>query len=161
MKKVCVFLTVAVLVTSLFGLAGCSTVPKARPEAFEQATMTNWEGYSAALLVGDIDGWIALWDEGGVQLPPNEPMNVGIPAIKKWMMAKFAAVTFEKFAIGISGTFVDHEYGFVYGNFTFTLAPKDGGAKIFGDSKYETIYKRQPDGSWKIFRDCFNSNLAP
>ena len=161
MKKTWVFLAVAVLVTSLLGLVGCSTMPKASPEAFEKAVKATWDRYSATLLAGDLDGWIALWDEGGVQLPPNAPMNVGVPAIKKGMAATFAAVTFEKFAIAISGTFVDHEYGFVYGNYTYTLAPKVGGAKIPGDGKYETILKRQPDGSWKIFRDCFNSNLVP
>jgi ketosteroid isomerase-like protein len=161
MKKAWVSLAVAVLATGLFGLVGCSTRPKATPEAFEKAVNAIWEKYSATLLAGDINGWIALWDEGGVQLPPNAPMNVGIPAIKKSMMATFAAVKFEKFAIAISGTFVDHKYGFVYGNYTYTLAPKAGGVKILGDGKYETILKRQPDGSWRIFRDCFNSNLAP
>jgi len=161
MKKTWVFLAVAVLVTSLLGLVGCSTMQKTSPEAFERAVKAILDGYSATLLAGDVDGWIALWDEGGVQLPPNEPMNVGVPAIKKSMIATFAAVRIEKFAIANSGTFVDHEFGFVYGNYTYTLAPKAGGAKIPGDGKYETILKRQPDGSWKIFRDCFNSNIAP
>jgi ketosteroid isomerase-like protein len=161
MKRAWAFLTVVVLLTSLLGLVGCSTMPKATPEAFGKAVNAIWEKYSASLLAGDINGWIALWDEGGVQLPPNAPMNVGVPAIKKSMMNTFAAVKFEKFAITISGTFVDHEYGFVYGNYTYTLTPKAGGAKILGDGKYETILKRQRDGSWKIFRDCFNSNLAP
>ncbi|MBZ5589279.1 MAG: nuclear transport factor 2 family protein [Acidobacteriia bacterium] len=161
MKKTFALLEVAVLVASLVALAGCSTMPKASPETFEKAVKTTWERYSAALLVGDIDGWIALWDEGGVQLPPNAPMNVGIPAIRKSMSTMLAAMKFEKFAIAVSGTFVDYEYGFVYGNYTFTLAPRAGGARILGDGKYETIFKRQADGSWKIFRDCFNSNLAP
>jgi ketosteroid isomerase-like protein len=161
MRKTWAFLAVAVLMTSLLGLVGCSTMPKASPEAFENAVKAMWARYSATLLAGDVDGWIALWDEGGVQLPPNAPMNVGIPAIKKDMVNTSAAMKVEKFAIGISGVFVDHEYGFVYGNYTYTLAPKAGGAKILGDGKYETILKRQADGSWKIFRDCFNSNLAP
>lgn len=161
MKRTCSVLAVAVLATNLLGLAGCSSMQKPSPEAFEKAVKAIWDRYSATLLAGDVDGWITLWDEGGVQLPPNVPMNVGIPAIKQGMMATFATVAFEKFAIDISGTFVDHEYGFVYGNYTYTLAPKAGGAKILGDGKYETILRRQPDGSWKIFRDCFNSNTAP
>jgi len=160
MKKICVSLATAALVTCLVGLVGCSTVQKSSPEAFEKAVQAIWEKYSATLLAGDVDGWIALWDEGGVQLPPNAPMNVGVAAIKKSMMNTFAAVKFEKFSIAVSGTFVDHEYGFAYGNYTYTVAPKAGGAKVLGDGKYETIFKRQPDGSWKIFRDCFNSNLA-
>ena len=104
-----------------------------------------------SFVISNIETW---------RLPPNAPMNVGVPAIKESMSKTFSAVKFEKFAIAVSGMFVDHKYGFVYGNYTYTLAPKSGGAKILGDGKYETIFKRQKDGSWKIFRDCFNSNLA-
>jgi ketosteroid isomerase-like protein len=28
-------------------------------------------------------------------------------------------------------------------------------------NKYLTIYRRQPDGSWKIYRDISNSNEPP
>lgn len=161
-KKISVLLGgVTATMAGLVALAACSTMPKGSPEAFERAVKATWDSYGATLLAGDVDGWIALWDEGGVQLPPNAAMNVGIPAIKKSMSATLAAMKFEKFAIGVSGTFVDHEYGFVYGNYTYTLVPKAGGAQILGDGKYETIFKRQADGSWKIFRDCFNSNVAP
>jgi ketosteroid isomerase-like protein len=41
----------------------------------------------------------------------------------------------------------------------YTFVPRSGGGELKGDGKYETIFKRQADGTWKIFRDCFNSNL--
>jgi ketosteroid isomerase-like protein len=36
---------------------------------------------------------------------------------------------------------------------------KDGGEPIPYDGKFLTIFKRQSDGSWKIHRDIYNSNV--
>ena len=40
-----------------------------------------FERYAACVGCYDADGWMALWDEEGVQLPPNCPMRVGKSAI--------------------------------------------------------------------------------
>ncbi len=159
MKKRRVLLTVVVLVAVVFGVAGCVTASKTSPQAFEQAVKDIWVRYSKTLMDGDANGYMALWDQGGVQLPPGEPMFMSWADIKKGTEATMASFRFASFAIKISGTFVDQNYGFAYGNYAFTLVAKAGGAEIKGDGKYETIFKRQADGSWKIFRDCFNSNV--
>jgi len=111
------------------------------------------------MLAGDAEKWIALWDEEGVQLPPGAPMVIGRPAIKRGIEGSYAARKWEVFEIQVSGTFVDHELGFAYGNYKFAFQPRAGGARVLGDGKYETIFRKQADGSWKIFRDCFNSNV--
>ena len=159
MKERWVLLMVVVLVAAALGVTGCVTTSKTSPEAFEQAVKDIWVKYSKTLMDGDVNGYMALWDQGGVQLPPGVPMNMSWADIKKGTEATMTAFRFASFAIKISGTFVDQNYGFAYGNYTFTLVPKAGGAEIKGDGKYETIFKRQADGSWKIFRDCYNSNV--
>jgi ketosteroid isomerase-like protein len=50
---------------------------------------------------------------------------------------------------------------FARGMYSATLVPKAGGAQIPIDGKFLTILARQPDGSWKIWRDIFNSNQPP
>jgi uncharacterized protein (TIGR02246 family) len=44
------------------------------------------------------------------------------------------------------------------GAYSMTLTPK-GGKAMADSGKYITVWKRQADGSWKIFRDISNSNL--
>ncbi len=88
-------------------------------------------------------------------------MVIGKAAIKRAIDASYKALDWQEFVIHISGTFVDHEIGFAYGNYTLAAQPRSGGPKIMGDGKYETIFRKQSDGSWKIFRDCFNSNVPP
>jgi ketosteroid isomerase-like protein len=159
MKKLWVFLLIAALGGSLVGLAGCVSTPKTSPQAFEQAVKDIWVQYTNSWMAGDVDRWIQLWDVGGVQLPPNSPMKMNVAEIKKSSEAAQAAYKWKTFVINISGSFVDETYGFVYGNYVYTFAPRAGGAELTGDGKYETIFKKQANGSWKIFRDCFNSNL--
>jgi ketosteroid isomerase-like protein len=43
--------------------------------------------------------------------------------------------------------------------YTQEITDKKTGKKTVVDAKNLAIFKRQPDGSWKIYRDCFNSNL--
>ena len=47
------------------------------------------------------------------------------------------------------------------GVYTQDLAAKSTGKVTHVDGKFLTILKQQPGGSWKIFRDCFNSNVPP
>ena len=51
------------------------------------------------------------------------------------------------------------DWAFSRGTYTLSITPKAGGEEIFIDGKYMTILKRQTDGSWKIHRDIFNSNV--
>ena len=50
---------------------------------------------------------------------------------------------------------------FARGTYQATLTPKQDGDRIPIDGKYMTILVRQPNGSYKIHRDIFNSNIPP
>jgi ketosteroid isomerase-like protein len=54
---------------------------------------------------------------------------------------------------------VSGDLAFARGTYAATVTPKAGGEETFIDGKYMTILKRQTDGSWKIHRDIFNSNV--
>ncbi|MEZ4715138.1 MAG: hypothetical protein R2851_03465 [Caldilineaceae bacterium] len=47
------------------------------------------------------------------------------------------------------------------GFYTATVTPNAGGEDIYVDGKYMSVLKQQPDGSWKLYRDIFNSNVPP
>lgn len=64
----------------------------------EKAIVAIFDDYSRTLKAGDAKGWLALWDENGIQLPPDEPMRVGkaaiaaanTPLIEKFKSSRFA-----------------------------------------------------------------------
>ena len=130
-------------------------------EAFKAAVQDTLDKYSAAMNAEDSDLWISLWDEKGIQMPPNAPAVVGKPAIEKGIRESYQALDWEKFTIYLEQVQVADDWGFARGTYSASITPKAGGETAFIDGKYLTIFKQQPDGSWKIFRDCFNSNVPP
>jgi len=124
--------------------------------AFESTIEKIWKVYSSRMISGDMDSWITLWDEDGVQMPPDTPLRRGRDAILQEMKKGFQEVSYDAFAINIEEATMEDRFGFARGTFTYSFSRKTGGGKNFREGKYLTIFRRQPDGSWKIFRDCFN-----
>ncbi len=57
-------------------------------------------------------------------------------------------------------TQVAGDWAYDRGNYTVTVTPKSG-KPMEASAKYLIIVKRQPDGSWKVYREISNSNNPP
>jgi uncharacterized protein (TIGR02246 family) len=128
-------------------------------EAVTEAVNAVWDEYEASILAGDPDRWIELWVEDGVQLPPGNPPVVGKEAIYERISSDLDAFEYSEFVINNEDVEVNGDLAFARGNYVVTFAPKSGGDSMSVDGKYMTIMHQQPDGTWKIFRDIFNSNV--
>ncbi len=119
-----------------------------------------WKEYAASLNEGDLERWLALWTEDGVQMPPDEAATAGKDKIRTRNEAVLDKFTLD---MGITNQEVETAGDWAYsrGTYKARLMPKSGGRPVSIDGKYMTILQRQPDGSWKIHRDIFNSNVAP
>lgn len=116
--------------------------------------------YAASLRAGDAEAWAALWTEDGIQMPPDAPAVAGRTQIREKMRALLAAFHLAM-QIRTEEVQAAGDWGFARGTFTATLTPKHGGEPVPVDGKFLTILARQADGSWKIHRDIFNSNVPP
>jgi SnoaL-like protein len=69
---------------SIIALTAC-----ARPRPAEQAgnppAEKMWQEFAASLEAGDLDRWLAMWTDDGVQMPPDEPAAVGKDRIRARM----------------------------------------------------------------------------
>ena len=144
--------------TLLIFVSGCASMSKADTDEFEAQVLETWERYSSYMNAGNRDAWIELWDADGVQLPPGVPAFEGKQAILGSITAQLDATNFEDFTITNREVEVSGNLGFARGNYSFKGTPKTGGETVQFQGKYLTIFKRQADGTWKIYRDCFNSN---
>ncbi len=126
---------------------------------FEHAAKQVLATYLQSVSQGDLATWISLWDEEGIQLPPGSPMRVGRAAIEQALARDFASFVYYDSAYGSISTLVDHDYGFAWGTAVYKCRARASGQVRHIDMKFETIFRRQADGSWKIYRDCFNSNV--
>src|ERR1700730_11361477 len=106
-----------------------------------------------AIIAGDTERYVALLTDDAVLMPPNAPPVVGKKAIRDWneVMAKrfriqeYASVDDEVVGAGA--------WAFRRTTFTWSVTPTAGGIAIHDSGKFIIIYKRQPDGSWKVARD--------
>ena len=114
--------------------------------------------YAATCNTGDLDGWLSLWSDDGIQMYPGAPSRVGKEEIRAGMKPAF-----DQFIMKIELTSemearASGNLGFARGTYTLSMIPKTGGEMSEFDGKYLTVLEKRSDGSWKIFRDCFNSN---
>ncbi len=119
-----------------------------------------WNQYSLAINSADFDLWISLWEDDGVQMPPDAPAVFGKEQIRVVNESKFEPFNVNM-AIKNDEVLIDGGLAFSRGIYTAALTPKAGGETINLIGKYLTILKKQTDGSWKIYRDCFNSDVPP
>lgn len=127
-------------------------------EAFRDAVNDIFDIYSSTTMKKDADGWIALWDEKGIKMVPNLPAIYGKSAIGKLKRKKFKKQDDVTTSIKIEDTQVAGDFGFAHGTFSSSRKPIGGGATKNKEGKFLTIFKKQADGSWKIYRDSVSPN---
>jgi ketosteroid isomerase-like protein len=116
--------------------------------------------FSEAFNRGDIPALAAMYDTGGVVLAPNAPPMHGPQNIEAlWTGARqqgfktFNLVTDSVEPIGSN-------HAVELGRYTLLIQPP-GQAETTDRGKYMVLWKRQPDGSWKLYRDMFNTSMPP
>jgi len=118
--------------------------------------------YALALETGDLELWLSLHTDDIVKMGPDAPSVLGLEQLRAHMEPAFDNFTFEM-TINTEEAQVSGDLGFARGTYTLSMTPKAGGETISAmpDGKFLTIWKRQPDGSWKASHDCYNSNVPP
>ena len=119
--------------------------------------------YAVGCTTGDFDHWMSLWDDDGVQMPPDAPANVGKEEIRRAMKPEFDEVDMGLAILSVEDAAVFGNLGLTRCAYSLEITPKAGGETVAAvpEGKALTLYKRQSDGTWKIVYDCFNSSRSP
>lgn len=125
------------------------------------AVRSMLDQYAVSCNTGDLDLWISLWADDGVQMPPDAPARIGKEHVRKGMKPVFDQMIVDIAINSIEEAKVYGDLGLTRCIYTLKMTPKAGGETInaMPDAKALTLYERQSDGSWKIIYDCFNSNV--
>jgi uncharacterized protein (TIGR02246 family) len=116
------------------------------------------DAHVAGLNTNDADAWVACFAPDAVQMPPNDPPNIGTDGIRAWSSGMLAAFHAE-FSLDIDEVeLAGDDWAFEGGTYTIALTAKAGGTSMRDTGKYLTIYRRQTDHSWLMARDIWNSN---
>lgn len=140
-------------------LAACSAAESA--DDVEAAVEAAFQEYAASLEAGDADRWAALWTEDGVQMPPGARVNQGKETILTGLRGALGAFSFSDMQINVQEVQTAGNWAYARGLYTVTYLPHDGSDPIPIDGKFMSIFQKQDDGTWKLHRDIFNSNVGP
>ena len=111
-----------------------------------------------AQIAGDFDAWLSSFTEDAMVMVPNLPALEGKQAIRQWN-----APIFEQFHLHEESdqreVEVAGDWAYIRAHWIWTLTPKSGGEVVRDTGNSIWILNRQLDGSWKIFRGIFNSDI--
>ena len=144
--------TIAVMIL----LPGCTTTGTMNNDTFRAMVDGIFEEYTAANVNSDVDAYVSLWDDNGIKVKPKKPAIIGKSALAEMKRGVFSKWDYLSQEVSIEEVQVDRNWGFVRGTEKTTAAPVGGGDSMVSNARFLTIFKRQPDGSWKIYCDVVN-----
>ncbi|HEU4402821.1 MAG TPA: DUF4440 domain-containing protein [Candidatus Polarisedimenticolia bacterium] len=140
----------------ILSLALIAPTACAKPEPIEVLIREANGRLVEAFNRGDAAGVAALYDEEAAVLPPDQPTVNGRQAIEGFF-AGLVTAGGRGLALEIADVQQSGDRAIERGGFRMTVQPP-GGQPIPQEGKYVVIWKRQPDGAWKVSVDIFNNN---
>jgi uncharacterized protein (TIGR02246 family) len=141
-------LTLVLVACQPAGPAPLSDADRAALEGTAQA-------FASAARAGNWVAVAALYTEDAVLMPPNAPAVEGRSAIQAFFTSLPPVTAFDLKTVEIDGR---GDLAYVSGNYAMTITPP-GGTPVNDTGKFLEIHRRQPDGSWPLHRDMFNSDV--
>jgi uncharacterized protein (TIGR02246 family) len=113
--------------------------------------------YVQAINDGDIDTLAALTTDDHLMITPNRPPLAGKAALVAAMTRAFEGTEIDETWTPVE-TVVDGDLAYQRGTYTVAARPKGSDAEMRTTSgSFLRIYRRQPNGEWRMTRDTFNT----
>jgi ketosteroid isomerase-like protein len=112
----------------------------------------------SAITAADIDRYLMLLSDDAVLMPPNGAPIVGKSAIGSWNESMADQFRIASYSSVDDEVIVAGDWAFRRASFDWTVVPARGGQTLRDSGKYLIVYRRHPDGSWRVARDIWNSN---
>lgn len=114
------------------------------------------EAYGKAVANQDLAAIVGLYTPDAILLPPDSPVAKGSDAIRAVLQGYIDAGAQ---SLELETTALDDQGDLVVEVGRYTLGLQAPGADPITDiGKYLQVFKRQPDGSFRIAYDCFNGD---
>jgi uncharacterized protein (TIGR02246 family) len=112
--------------------------------------------YGRTVSAGDVDGYISLFTDDGVVMPPNAEIVKGKEAVLSIAQSRFGSYK----EMGLEEVTTPDEIH-IFGDWAFDLgitSYKTHANPTIQTNKYIRIWRKQSDNSWKLARVIWNSN---
>ena len=148
-----------VVMASAILLAGCSVKPAGAPEdaGIRAIEKTAHDGYVTAINSNDVDTLMSNLTDDIVYQAPGAPEVIGKAAVKDWVAGYFDAyrTKWEKTSIGFT---LSGDWAFERYTYKSTDTDKKTGAVTSDVGKGINVFRRGPDGKWRVAIDGWSSD---
>jgi uncharacterized protein (TIGR02246 family) len=151
-------------VLSFIVLVGCTAspaVPSDTRDADAKAIRDGEAAWNNDWATKDIDRIVVHYaDDASVEIP-NIPIMTGKDAIrtglKQFMADSNLALTFQASQVEVAKA---GDLAYSRGTYSMTMTDPTSKQPVTERGKYVTVYRKQPDGSWKAVQDINNADAS-
>ena len=111
----------------------------------------------AAVNTSDPGRLLAVWADDGVLMPPDRPAVEGRDALERHFREVFVERRF-RFSFTLGDVKLAGDVAFERLAYTASVWLAGGGQAVDDAGKGLHVYRRQPDGAWKLALDIWNSD---
>jgi ketosteroid isomerase-like protein len=115
------------------------------------------QAFIDALKAGDMVRIGELLADDAVFMPPNEPTLYGKPEVMAWHEEYRHHFRVAAFSVPDNEVAIDGDWAVETSSYMIAIIPAPDGSRIRDDGRIVAIWTRDPDGSWKIWQQLWNS----
>ena len=113
--------------------------------------------WDEAYASGDATRLAERYDDQAVSMPPGLPVLASRSTIQDDFKAFFDSNTATHRTFDADRR-IAGEFAIERARYEATIRPRDGSAAVHEAGKHVVVYRRQTDGSWKVFWEIWNSD---
>jgi len=111
----------------------------------------------SAAKAADVDALASLVADDVVSMSPNDTTVYGRDEYRAWWEEYFQYFRFISFTSPERSVVIEGDYAIEHSAYMIAIAPREGEGRIRDDGRVFTIWRREADGSWKIWQTLWNS----
>lgn len=140
-------------------LFGCDQHAKETDlEAEKDAIRAIYEEYCQRVSAREFEAFVELWSDDAIRMEPNLLTMAGKDALRERFKTLWEPANHKMKLYGETEVEVRDDLAFARGAVVLSSVFKETGDTTYIDIKFLDILKKQTDGTWKIYIDCFNLN---
>ena len=160
MKKSNWLLSTIILAIALAMLSFAISCQKQDTEADIAAINELYKQATLACSTGDSELYLSLFTEDAVVMATELPAINGKEELRPLIEGLFGMFDLE-LPYTVDKVEVPGDWAFARSSFQYSMTLKEGGETTTRAGKELDIFKRQADGSWKIYMECWSYDAPP
>jgi ketosteroid isomerase-like protein len=129
------------------------------PAAVRSAIDAQVVRFEEAVMKGDTATARSVYAEDAMLFPANHKIIRTRAEHSQFDKEMLSAFNVQAVDIVTTDVIVSGDYAIETGTYTMSLTPKAGGKAVADTGKYEAVWRKEGDGSWKMIRDAFTTDL--